>query len=56
MRKLLAKILVPLDGSEHSLKALDYAITLATKFSSVVHIVQCVAYIPEPPIWLDRPS
>jgi nucleotide-binding universal stress UspA family protein len=39
---MLAKILVPLDGSEHSLKALDYAITLARKFSSVVHIVHIV--------------
>jgi nucleotide-binding universal stress UspA family protein len=39
---MLANILVPLDGSEHSLKALDYAITLATKFSSVVHIVHII--------------
>ncbi|MCW4037440.1 MAG: universal stress protein [Candidatus Bathyarchaeota archaeon] len=39
---MFAKILVPLDGSEHSLKGLDYAITLAKKFSSVVHIVHIV--------------
>lgn len=42
MKKLFAKILVPLDGSEHSLKALDYAIGVASKFSSVVHIVHIV--------------
>jgi len=42
---VLAKILVPLDGSEYSFKALDYAITLGRKFSStiyVIHIVQLV--------------
>ena len=39
---MFAKILVPLDGSEHSLKALDYAIGVARKFSSVVHIVHIV--------------
>jgi nucleotide-binding universal stress UspA family protein len=39
---LLAKILVPLDGSEHSLKALEYAIALASKFSSVIHVVHIV--------------
>ena len=36
------KILVPLDGSEFSYKALDYAIDIAKKFSSellLVHIV-----------------
>ena len=39
---MLAKILVPLDGSEHSLKALEYAIALASKFSSVIHVVHIV--------------
>jgi nucleotide-binding universal stress UspA family protein len=41
-RKMFAEILVPLDGSEYSLKALDYAITLAGKFSSVIHVVHIV--------------
>lgn len=39
---MLSKILVPLDGSEHSLKALEYAIALASKFSSVIHVIHIV--------------
>jgi nucleotide-binding universal stress UspA family protein len=43
---LFKKILVPIDGSEYSLTALDCALVLAKKFASqvhVIHIVQAVA-------------
>jgi len=52
--KLFEKILVPLDGSEHSLKALDVAIQIAKKFEgkiTLVHIYSVVAIssmMPEP--------
>jgi nucleotide-binding universal stress UspA family protein len=36
---LITKILVGVDGSENSLKALDYALELAEKFSASVHIL-----------------
>jgi nucleotide-binding universal stress UspA family protein len=47
------KILVPLDGSEHSLKALDVAIQLAKKFSGKITLVNvysvvAVPMMPEP--------
>jgi len=50
---LFEKILVPLDGSEHSLKALDVAIQMAQKFGgkiTLVHVysVDVVGIIPEP--------
>lgn len=32
-------ILVPIDGSDHSLKALDYALEVAHQFSSDLHIM-----------------
>lgn len=32
-------ILVPIDGSDHSLKALDYALEFANRFSSNIHII-----------------
>jgi nucleotide-binding universal stress UspA family protein len=35
-------ILVPIDGSDHSLKALDYALEFANRFSSNIHII--IAY------------
>jgi nucleotide-binding universal stress UspA family protein len=35
-------ILVPIDGSDHSLKALDYALEFAHRFSSNIHII--IAY------------
>jgi nucleotide-binding universal stress UspA family protein len=45
---LFERILVPLDGSEYSEKAVDYAIGLAKKFSSeivLVHVVQSTAAV-----------
>ena len=38
----IKNILVPIDGSDHSLKALDYALEFAHRFSSDLHIV--IAY------------
>jgi nucleotide-binding universal stress UspA family protein len=52
--QLFEKILVPLDGSEHSLKALTIAIEIATKFGgkiSLIHIYSVAAspmIVPEP--------
>ncbi len=52
--KLFQKILVPLDGSEHSLKALDVAIQIAKRFGgkiTLVHVYSVVAIssiVPEP--------
>jgi len=40
---MFSKIMVPVDGSEHSKKALDYAIKLGKMFSSeivLIHVVQ----------------
>lgn len=38
----ITNILVPIDGSDHSLKALDYALEFADKYSADLHIV--IAY------------
>lgn len=54
--KLFQKILVPLDGSEHSLKALDVAIQVAKKFEgkiTLMHVYSVAAVtsiVPEPGI------
>lgn len=40
-------ILVPIDGSEHSLKALNYAVKLAKKFKSTLILVH-VYSLPKP--------
>lgn len=48
----LSNILVPLDMSEMSLKALRYAAPFARQFSAkltLVHVVELVAYTPEMP-------
>lgn len=39
MKKIFHKILVPLDGSEHSQRALDVAIQIAKKFSSKLTLI-----------------
>ncbi len=39
---MIDKILVPIDGSDYSNKALDYAIELARKFSSEILLVHVV--------------
>jgi nucleotide-binding universal stress UspA family protein len=51
---LFKKILVPLDGSEHSLRALDVAVQIAKKFDSkitLIHVYSVAvrpAVVPEP--------
>lgn len=40
------KILVPLDGSERSIKALDHAISLAEKFSAKITLVNVIPILP----------
>jgi nucleotide-binding universal stress UspA family protein len=54
LTQLFEKILVPLDGSEHSSKALDVAIQIAKKFQgriTLIHVYSVVVtpiVIPEP--------
>lgn len=42
----LGKILVPLDGSDNSFRALDAAIFLASKSDSAIDLVYCVSVFP----------
>jgi hypothetical protein len=50
---LFEKILVPLDGSEQSLRALDVAVEIATKFGGKLTLIHAysvagvMAYLPE---------
>jgi len=53
--KLFQKILVPLDGSEHSLKALDIAIQIAKKFGGKITLVH-VYSIAATPVVMPEPS
>lgn len=39
---MFTKILVPIDGSDHSVKALDYALDIATRCAASLHIL--IAY------------
>ena len=54
MRRLFERILVPVDGSEHSLRALDIAVQIAKKFGStltLIHVYSITAgtiMMPEP--------
>ncbi len=49
------KILVPLDGSEHSQKALDCAIQIGKKFNSKITLLH-VYSIAVPPVLMPEPS
>ncbi len=42
----LGKILVPLDGSDNSFRALDAAIFLAKKSNSTIDMIYCVSVFP----------
>jgi nucleotide-binding universal stress UspA family protein len=42
----IRKILVPVDFSEHSRRALDEAIGLATKFGAELHLLHCYQLYP----------
>jgi nucleotide-binding universal stress UspA family protein len=52
---LFEKILVPLDGSEHSLKALEKAIQIAKKFSGSITLIH-VYSVTVTPIILPEPT
>jgi len=52
---LFDKILVPLDGSEHSMKALDYAVQIAKKFSGKVTLLNVYSTSVQP-IFLPEPT
>lgn len=39
---MFTKILVPIDGSQHASKALDYALDIATRYTATLHIL--IAY------------
>lgn len=43
---MFQKILVPLDGSEHSLKALDVAVSIAEKFSGNITLLHTYSLQP----------
>lgn len=52
---MFQKILVPLDGSEHSLKALDVATRLADKFLGKITLIH-VYSISVQPVMMPEPS
>ena len=47
------KVLVPVDGSSHSLKAIDFAATLAGQDDAVVHLINVVKEGEFPKSFLD---
>jgi nucleotide-binding universal stress UspA family protein len=51
--RLFSKILVPLDGSEHSLKALEEAAQIAKKFSGNITLIHVYSVQP---IMMPEPS
>jgi len=59
--ELFKKILVPLDGSEESLKALDVAVEIAVKFKGELTLIHAysvagvTAYLPEPSVTVGVP-
>ncbi|MEM1564227.1 MAG: universal stress protein [Candidatus Bathyarchaeia archaeon] len=52
---MFSKILVPLDGSEHSLKALDIAIQIAKKFDGKITLIH-VYSVSARPVFVPEPS
>ncbi|NIO04809.1 MAG: universal stress protein [Proteobacteria bacterium] len=46
---MIKKILVPIDGSDHSRKALEYASDIASKYKAIVHLLHVVAPLPSIP-------
>ncbi len=45
---MIENILVPLDGSEHSEKALDFAAAIAVKFDAGLHLLQVIEHTEVP--------
>jgi nucleotide-binding universal stress UspA family protein len=53
---MIKNILVPLDGSDHSSKALDYALDLAEKYSAEIMILSVAqTYVTTGSILINRP-
>ena len=46
---MISKILVPIDGSSHAKKAVEYAIDLALKYKATVYLVHVVSPLPSVP-------
>ncbi len=46
---MIKKILVPIDGSDHSRKALQYASDIASKYKAIVYLLHVVAPLPSIP-------
>ena len=53
---MIKKILVPIDGSEHSNRALDFALDLAQKYSAEILLLTVVQYpvVSEFPIYIGE--
>jgi nucleotide-binding universal stress UspA family protein len=45
---MFKKVLVPLDGSEHSLKALEFAVQIAKKFGGKITLIHVYSVIDRP--------
>ena len=69
MKRLIKRILVPVDGSEHADRALDYALDLAEKYNASIEILNVLPMptafgytaplfgaAPQPPTWLSTYS
>jgi nucleotide-binding universal stress UspA family protein len=55
MVHLFKKILVPLDGSEHSLKALEMAAQIAERFSGAITLIHAYSLSVQP-VMMPEPS
>ena len=47
---MVSKIMVPIDGSENSLRALDFAINMAKNYKAKIYIIHIVVYHPVPSV------
>lgn len=55
-KNLISKILVPIDGSEHSGKVLNYALDLAEKYSAEVMLFSVAqTYVTTGPMFVTHP-
>ncbi len=55
-REMIKKILVPIDGSKHSDRALDYALDLAEKYSADIQLVSVAQpVVATGPMFLTQP-
>lgn len=55
MKALFDKILVPIDGSEHSLKAIEAAVQIAKKFHGKISLIH-VYSVSVTPLMMPEPS